>query len=56
MDAFPQTSIERTYNPSLQLKGIDQQYGPETDTVPQGRGRRLGESRSAAAMAAPGSP
>ena len=35
MDAFPQTSIERTYNPSLQLEGIDQQLGPETNTVPE---------------------
>lgn len=35
MDAFSQTSIERTYNPSLQLEGVDQQFGPMADTVPE---------------------
>lgn len=35
MDAFSQTSIERVYNPSLQLEGVDQQFGPLADTVPE---------------------
>ena len=36
LDTFSQTSIERIYNPSVNLEGIDQDYSPLTDTNREG--------------------
>ncbi len=36
LNEFSQTSIERTYNPSVNLEGLDQDYSPLTDTNRQG--------------------
>lgn len=35
MDTFSQTTIERIYNPSLQLEGVDHQFGRLAETVPE---------------------
>jgi hypothetical protein len=36
LNEFSQTSIERVYNPSLNLDGVDQTYSPLTDTNREG--------------------
>ncbi|MGR3495382.1 hypothetical protein [Citreimonas sp.] len=36
LNEFSQTSIQRVYNPSLNLDGVDQDYSPIADTNLEG--------------------
>lgn len=36
LNEFSQTSIERIYNPSVNLEGVDQDYSPLADTNVEG--------------------
>ena len=36
LNEFSQTSIERDYNPSLNLEGLDQNYSPIAETNREG--------------------
>lgn len=36
LNEFSQSSIERVYNPSLNLEGVDQKYSPLADTNREG--------------------